>query len=222
MQDHIAGTKFTVGKLINYLGAFDARLSGEQIKRTVDFGNQVFTTAHVSSTVPLRQYGQGLITDGLSGDSKISDGERALKRRGIYKILDNPQFLLIDDLKGNKIPSYRAPVIYCEKEGSTCYIEFMNVGPLANNYGCGFNFRDLKNPKCYNSKTRGDKESFLCSLKDKTIYISQQTSYKVAEYDNNIKHTIWLMMPTSFFLFQLNLNEEIDGSQHVRFEQRVD
>jgi len=209
-------SRISADQVVNYLANYDPNLDPDHFMATIQNGQTIFNNANSDTIRLMRQVGSGLVTDGVLAHTMLSSGMRAIDKRGYYKILGESNLTTTTDPQGRTYPTYRAPVMFCAGPGSSHYIDIMNVGPLINNTGFGFNLRSSSELCAYNKSTRTqDKIDFLNNLIDKVFYVSDQIWTQDPEFNTRSKHTVWLVLPQSFFFYIDYCTEEIPGTERI-------
>lgn len=204
----------TVKELIKYLSDYDDNLSGDKIVATINFANNYNSERGKSRLKIMREAGTSYLDDDLFDESQIDEGTRAMNRRGFYQIVGDPEWVMQKNLKGETIRSIQAATVYCKELGSEWKINIMNVSPLINKLGFGFNIESLDQTLAYHaSNLDGDKLEFISNLKGKVFYMTDQFWVKPDNIQYRLKHTIWLLLPKNFFNYLSYLNHYIPGTE---------
>ena len=207
----------TVSEIISFLSNQDQNFRPDKLIRFIQEGNDVFQNITPQSIQRFQDSGLTGMMAGLPADLPLREGLRALNRVGFYKIAGDVTLRMIPNNKGQEIPSFQAPTLFCEKIGEPIYVGIMNVGTLVNDEGFGFNFRSEDELYVYNQRLEViNKQAFLTNLIDKVFYVSSQYFVRNTRF-GKLKHTVWMQVPTSaFLLLHGYYSAPIDNSERLQ------
>ena len=207
----------TIKELINYLKTYDNNLSGDKIVETINFANNFASEISKSQLQIMTEEGTSYFDDDHFDETRFDEGSRAMNRRGFYQIVGDPTWISQTNQKGETIPSIQAGTIYCKEFGSQPKINIMNVSPLVNPMGFGFNISSSEQTAAYhNGNLSSDKLEFIKNLKGKVFYITDQFWVKPDNIHYRLKHTIWLLLPKNFFNYLHYLDHYIPGTDYLQ------